>query len=144
MKVSLEKIHRAIAIYYKVPRPNVFKRTRRGEIIKLRQMFHFIAKELNGRKVSFNDIGSYYSDFTGHTYKHATVMNNVNKMRFYVDNYEEYREDFEAVCEVISNLKVETAEFNSLKLELVRVIMDAESYDSLKEVINGSLKSPYF
>ena len=72
---------------------DIFKQTRKREVITQRQWFHYFARTLNPEHiVSSSTIGAYYSDLTGHAYDHATILHSVRKIKGYIDVSRQDRE----------------------------------------------------
>lgn len=77
----------AVCEYFEVnDKIDIFKQTRKREVITQRQWFHYFARLLNPEHIiSYSSIGAYYSDLTGHAYDHATVLHSVRKIKGFLD-----------------------------------------------------------
>ena len=84
-------IHQKLTSYYEVDYLEPFMDSRKRKTIYLRQVFQFLARKLNGKMISYDSIGNYYSDATGNQWTHATVMNGVRKVDGYIENERELR-----------------------------------------------------
>lgn len=85
--ISFDIISNVIVEYFELPsKLFIFKKSRKKEIILYRQWFHYFARTLNPEQViSASSIGEYYSDVSGHSYDHATILNSVKKIKGYID-----------------------------------------------------------
>lgn len=77
----------AVCEYFEVnDKIDIFKKTRKREIINQRQWFHYFARILNPEHiVTSSSIGAYYSDVTGYSYDHATVLHSIKKIKGFLD-----------------------------------------------------------
>lgn len=77
----------AVCEYFEVnDKIDIFKQTRKREVITQRQWFHYFARLLNPEHiVSYSSIGAYYSDLTGNSFDHATVLHSVRKIKGFLD-----------------------------------------------------------
>lgn len=93
--IPLWLIHEKITIYYKVDVMTPFKSNRQGESIYLRQVFHYLARTLNGKVMSYERIGNYYSDVSGSKWTHATVMSSIKKIEGYLEHDKTLKREIE-------------------------------------------------
>ena len=77
-----------VSKYFNVDKISIFKRDRKREICRIRQMFYHLCRKYNPSWiVSFSMIGSYYSDITGVGRGHCTVLYSCNKVSNDMDVY---------------------------------------------------------
>ena len=89
--VSLSTICQVVAEYFECEQIDIFDTSRKREIIRRRQWFHYLARTLSPKCiVSSIKIGQYYSDVTGRKIDHATVLHSTKKIKGYIEIYAEY------------------------------------------------------
>lgn len=87
-KIPLYIIHKSVANYFNVGMDEIFVKSRKSNVVILRQWFHYLSKLLNTDSIfTLTDIGSY-GDIK---YDHATVLNSCKKIQGLVDTYKEDR-----------------------------------------------------
>ncbi|MCG9971024.1 helix-turn-helix domain-containing protein [Christiangramia crocea] len=72
--IPLEVIHEQICHYYGIEKGEIFKNTRRRDIVERRYMFYYFAKKFNPT-MSYQYIGNYSLQKD-----HATVMHGIRKI----------------------------------------------------------------
>jgi chromosomal replication initiation ATPase DnaA len=81
-------IHKAICEFFRCSDLDLFIRTRKREIVRIRQWFHYMARKHNPEcKLSYKEIGNYYSDITLKPFKHDAVLHSVTKILGYISRY---------------------------------------------------------
>lgn len=95
----LWQIHQNIVSYYDTNYLMPFMAKRTSDHIHLRQLFQYLSKRLNGRVVSYETIGKYYSDVTGNSWSHATVINAEKKVQNYIETERSYRVEILEILE---------------------------------------------
>ena len=79
-----------VCSYFKTDKFSIINKSRRRDIVKKRQWFHYMARQFNiEHLVSYEYIGNYYHDVIGIKYDHATVINSVRKIQGYIETYNE-------------------------------------------------------
>lgn len=103
--VCLSLISDVICDYFEInDKILIFKPTRKIEYILRRQWFYYFARTLNPEHiVSGRIIGEYYSDVTGHTFDHATILHAVRKIKGYIDVSKKDREIKKDIALLINN-----------------------------------------
>lgn len=103
--VCLSLISDVICDYFEInDKILIFKPTRKREFILRRQWFHYFARTLNPEQiVSGATIGDYYSDLTGHSFDHATILHSVKKIKGYIDVSKKDREIKEDILLLIND-----------------------------------------
>lgn len=115
-RVEFNIILEAICDYFKLDDPFIiFNVTRKKEIIFFRQWFHYFARTLNPSfYVTNEEIGRCYSDITGRSYSHCTIIHSVTTINNLIDvetNYKKYRK---GILDIIVEKNKHT--FNAKKL----------------------------
>lgn len=78
-----------VSDYYKMDRMQIFKKTRKRNIVLVRQMFYYMCRKNNPDYiVGLGLIGKYYSDVTKCPRDHATVLHACNKIKDLMDVYD--------------------------------------------------------
>ena len=103
-KTPLKIIHEAVCEVFDVELDYPFQKSRKRNILFVRQFFQYIAAETNPRiDVPYRHIGSYYSENSGWKIDHSTVINNHRRIQDYVDSYPEDRIIKQKILEIIES-----------------------------------------
>lgn len=102
-RTPLGTIHNAIVDYYKVNHLDIFIKNRKRETIHLRQIFHYLARHLNSHFTSQTKIGNYYSEISGNTWNHATVIYSCKTIQGYMDVDRKFKEEIEQIIKLIQD-----------------------------------------
>ena len=97
--ISMCLINEKICKYFNVELNYPFQNNRKVRVIYMRQIFHYLSRELNKLQFSFATIGKYNS--TLKTYHHATVMNSCKTIKGYIDVHPHVRKDVESIIKMI-------------------------------------------
>jgi chromosomal replication initiation ATPase DnaA len=100
--ISLSIIHEIICTYFNVDYMFMFQRNRKKRVIYIRQMFHYIARKINGNKISFEEIGSYLGDIS-EPFDHCTVIYSCNKTEGYLSYDKGVQKDVKNILKLINN-----------------------------------------
>lgn len=99
--ISLPIVHQEICDYFQVDYMYPFNRSKKKNVVYIRQLFHYISREVtNKNAVSFQCIGEYLSDIT-EPFNHATVINSCKKINGYLTYDKKVKKD---VKEIIKKL----------------------------------------
>lgn len=100
MLVPLHKIKDAVCEHFGVEDIYFLNGSSKESPLLLRQIFHYLSRELNKNFVTYKEIGSYYSDVSGRSYDHSTVINSHNK----IENYLSYDKDLQTQLNQIKKI----------------------------------------
>ena len=100
---ELSIIHEAIKEYFDCDSMDIFQRSRKKELLPLRQWFQFFSWELNRGYggITLKKIGMYYYDITNIKFDHATVLNSHKTIKGYVETSKEDKYIYECILEII-------------------------------------------
>lgn len=138
MRISLQMIHNCIALYYNVDEDYIFSKTRKTEAVRMRQMFFYLSRELNGGSISYEVIGKYYL-WKGRKWHHSTVMHACKIIDFERKMYEHVRVDIEKITQMCL-MRVNPISIDLLqeKMKLITKIVQSIDVDELITVVNQS------
>ena len=85
----VELIQKSVSDFFGLRHNDIFKNTRKTEIITARQFFYYMCRKHTKRSLS--EIGKIPGDLGFREYDHATVLHAENKVSGFMDIYPEYR-----------------------------------------------------
>lgn len=85
----VELIQKSVSNFFGLRQNDIFRNTRKREIITARQFFYYMCRRHT--KISLADIGRIPGDLGFREYDHATVLHAENKVSGFMDIYPEYR-----------------------------------------------------
>lgn len=97
--ITLEYIAKSVSFYYNCPLSNIFKDTRKRDIVSVRQICMFFAYYLIRLKLS--DIGLYYGNKD-----HASVIYSKKTIQNFIDIDNNFYNDILAINRIFFNNKV--------------------------------------
>lgn len=136
-RVELSTIHRIVCSFYSVRRAYIFKKSRDRNVVQKRQIFHYLARVVNNDKISLNVIGRYYSNVTGNSWDHATVLHSFKEVAGLMKIYPQFKEEIlelEDLCIESNILDQENIEVERLKL--LRIVVNANNLTTMRKKLN--------
>jgi len=92
-KIDLSVIHEVVCEYFEIDKMQLFKKTKVRNVILARQFFQYLCRTLNPEYiVTSSYIGKYYSDVTGNSSDHATILHSAKVVKNYIEIYNDYKE----------------------------------------------------
>src|SRR5690606_1935044 len=95
----VELIQKNVSNFFGLKYNDIFKNTRKREIITARQFFYYMCRKHT--KISLADIGRIPKDLGFRKYDHATVLHAENKVSGFMDIYPEYRFFYKEITAMI-------------------------------------------
>lgn len=141
--IDLSIIHDVVCDHFKISKIGLFEKTKKGSVTNARQWFHYLSRILNPTTIiSSNFIGDYYSEITGNSLNHATVLHSVKTVKNCIDVYKNDAE----IETILKNNILKKNEFMKLLKSKVKnqhqqVLWYLINWDSLslKDVIMDSM-----
>ena len=105
---SLKLIHKAICYYFNIEHDNrydFFEKTRKKNVVKIRQWFQYFSVKLNPRQeVSYAYIGYYGVEEANVKHSdHATVIHSYKTISNLIDVY---KDDYETMLDISAKIKM--------------------------------------
>ena len=137
--VSLYDIHKVVAEFHEVEMDFVFQESRKKDVVELRQIFHYLAKELNPM-MSYATIGAY-----GLPRDHATVMFSHRNIKNLMEVELPMRNKVETIHKACLQLKVPVPKshlyaFHRRKFKLISELNETTSMKEMDEVLRKNIK----
>ena len=92
----LNLIHQKVAEHYGIDGQKMFVNKREGDIVFYRQIFYYIADDLNHKyNMPYRVMGAYFNN------THSTVIHSINKIEGFKRFYADIRDSIEKIKEEI-------------------------------------------
>lgn len=118
--IDLPLIHTAVCQFFNIEKMDLFKKSRKTDIVYRRQLFYYLSRSLtNQRQITFEKIGNYYADVAGKK-DHATVLYSCRKIEDYLSYDKQVRKDIEQLVYLIT-IEAEAIRLKELQAETVSV-----------------------
>jgi len=114
MKTSLKLISHVVSSDHSINEKTMFNRTRKSEVVKARQVFHYLARRLNTKSVSLSEIGRF-----GRIYKqwdHCSVLHSIKSVENQMDIYPAYKKNIDEIIEKIMEMKEKEPETKDINM----------------------------
>lgn len=95
----VELIQKSVSNFFGLRYNDIFRNTRKREIITARQFFYYMCRKHT--KISLADIGKIPGEWGFRKYDHATVLHAENKVSGFMDIYPEYRFFYKEITAMI-------------------------------------------
>lgn len=136
LEVPFSRIGEVLSNYFGVEQKDIFVRSRKIEILKVRYTFMLLAKSLNN--VSFQTIGNYCeSEFGLPKFNHATVMNACTEAQNFIDTDPDFRFHYEELkSDLIDISKVVNSHHNKIKFIKQRILIEVSKLRNLEDILS--------
>lgn len=136
LDVSLNMIGEILANYFGVEQKDIFVRSRKIEILKIRYSFMLLAKSLNN--ISYQAIGDYCEDeFQLPRFHHGTVMNACAEAQNFIDTDPDFKFHFEEVkADAIDISKVVSSHHNKIKQIKQKILIEVSKSSNLEDILS--------
>ena len=109
-KQKVETIMQVVADHFELQVEQIKNHDRHQELVRARQMIHYLSRELTKGKVSYQRIGKWTGN--GKAWDHATVMHSIKTVDDTISRvtcrgeyvYQDYREDYREIKDSLSRL----------------------------------------
>jgi len=136
--MQLSTIHAVVCEHYKVEKEYIFRRTRKREVVEMRQIFYYLCKKFT--KNSLESIGQYYSEVSNNIYNHVTVRHAKNNIEGLLESNWDIRENVADITNILESIKTSTeVGFSTTKEELIKIILDTKTFGELIENLKTKL-----
>ncbi len=96
--IPLEKIHKEVVNYFHIQENQIFKKTRVRHIVDARQIFHYLSRKHNGKRMSLQTIAEYGS-FTN---SHSTVLNSIKTVNNLMQTEKQFKANVLKIEEILT------------------------------------------
>jgi len=83
MNNELKIIHFAVCDFFKIDKADLFKISRKNEIVLPRQFFHYLCRNVI-KKITNREIAEYFSEETGRTFGHPVIIHSCKVINNYL------------------------------------------------------------
>lgn len=99
---SLSIVHEKICAYFQVDYLYPFKKTTEKGVVYVRQIFHYISKNICNKNIStYKYIANYLGDIIK-PLNHATVINSCKKIENYLTYDKQVQKDVDSILKMIN------------------------------------------
>lgn len=140
--IPIKNIHKVVCTYYMLPLEMPFRDSRKGNIVRVRQLIHYLSRVINNEKISLEEIGEYYSYFTKRVYDHNTIRNSVRQVQNRIDTEKGFAYEIDKIKELLSNYNInQLSNFPLEKLKVVDMVINSEDKEQLIILLKSYLKT---
>ena len=83
MNNELKIIHLSVCEFFNIDKADLFKISRKNEIVLPRQFFHYLCRNVI-EKITNREIAEYFSEENGRTFGHATIIHSCKVINDYL------------------------------------------------------------